>query len=289
MNIAGTTPVDDPEYRYRMPVVFGKVEGRGNGIKTVIPNVADVALSLHRSPAEVNKFFGCELGAQTSYNEKDDRAVINGQHTDVQLQNMIHKYIEDFVICPNCRLPETDYKIRNGCIFHRCAACGASNMLDMSHKLTTFILAQHKKSKKDKSKKDKKDKKEKKDDDGSPDEKKKKKKKKDKSSESDEDKKKKKKDKKKKDKDKKSKTKSLDKAGVTSKDDTDELGDDMDDLSIASEAGVDDTGALCKYQYIYPYTYTYIYICISNCFESCLVNHLFMFISIYIFSDFFFF
>ena len=58
INISGNTPVDDPEYRYKMPAVYGKIEGRGNGIKTVIPNISDVGLSLHRSPAEVNKFFG---------------------------------------------------------------------------------------------------------------------------------------------------------------------------------------------------------------------------------------
>jgi len=62
VNLAGTKPIDDPEYRYKMPLVFGKIEGRGNGIKTVIPNISDVAMSLHRSPGEVNKFFGCELG-----------------------------------------------------------------------------------------------------------------------------------------------------------------------------------------------------------------------------------
>lgn len=47
-----------------MPRVIGKVEGRGNGIKTVIFNVMDLSLALKRDPGEVCKFFGTELGAQ---------------------------------------------------------------------------------------------------------------------------------------------------------------------------------------------------------------------------------
>lgn len=47
-----------------MPRVIGKVEGRGNGIKTVIFNVMDLSLALKRNPGEVCKFFGTELGAQ---------------------------------------------------------------------------------------------------------------------------------------------------------------------------------------------------------------------------------
>jgi translation initiation factor 5 len=158
-----------------MPTVFGKLEGKGNGSKTVVPNISEVALSLHRDPGEVNKFFGCELGSQTTYNTETDRAIVNGHHTDTVLQQLIHKYIQLFVICPNCGLPETEYKIKAGVIFHKCAACGAKEMVDMTHKLCTFILAQDKKAradaKKEGKKKDKKkdDKKEKNKDGGSDD------------------------------------------------------------------------------------------------------------------------
>ena len=104
INISGNNPVDDPEYRYKMPAVFGKIEGSGNGIKTAIPNITEVANSLYRPPGEVNKFFGCELGAQTTYNEETDRAIVNGSHTDDTLQKLMHRYVETFVLCPTCGL-----------------------------------------------------------------------------------------------------------------------------------------------------------------------------------------
>ncbi len=175
INIAGSTPVDDPEYRYKMPSVFGKIEGRGNGIKTVIPNISEVALALHREPGEVNKFFGTELGAQTTYNADTDRAVVNGAHTDQVLQEAIKKYIDVFVLCPQCGLPETDYKIKSGCIYHKCMACGNKEMVDMNHKLCTYILAQDKKAKTEKKKGGKKDKSKGGGEDGEKDKKKKKK------------------------------------------------------------------------------------------------------------------
>jgi translation initiation factor 5 len=149
INISGLKPVDDPEYRYKMPAVFGKVEGSGNGIKTAIPNITDVALSLHRLPGEVNKFFGTELGAQTRYDPATDRAIVNGAHTDQTLQDLVHRYVEKFVLCPNCGLPESEYKIKSEMIFHKCAACGAKEAVDMTHKLCNYILAEDKKAKKE--------------------------------------------------------------------------------------------------------------------------------------------
>ena len=239
INIAGTTPVDDPEYRYKMPAVYGKIEGSGNGIKTNIPNIDDVGLSLHRNPGEVNKFFGCELGAQTTY--ANDRAIVNGAHTDDTLQKLIHRYIELFVLCPNCKLPETEYKIKNEVIWHRCAACGAKEMVDMGHKLCNYILAQHKKDLKEAKKAGKKDKKsgkKGKKDDSDDDKKKKKDKKKDKKD--------KKKDKKEKENGEDDSKDYLKEAMFGKKEETTVVSDDEDSASAASEAGVDDEGAMSK-------------------------------------------
>lgn len=166
LNISGVNRIDDPEYRYKMPRLVGKVEGRGNGIKTVVVNCVEIATSLHRTAAEVCKFFGCELGAQSKYDDATERAVVNGAFTDVDMQSHLCKYIEQFVLCPKCRLPETKYKYRKDCVFHKCFACGADEPIDMTHKLTNFIVQQRKKSKKlaSKDKDDKKDKKAKKKD-----------------------------------------------------------------------------------------------------------------------------
>lgn len=143
LNIAGTQSIDDPEYRYKMPRLVAKIEGRGNGIKTVIMNCVDIAYSLHRSAPEITKFFGCELGAQSKYDEKTERSVVNGAFDAGTMQQHLSKFIEIFVLCPSCRLPETKYKFKGHSISHKCAACGAINLLDMNHKLTTYILKDH--------------------------------------------------------------------------------------------------------------------------------------------------
>lgn len=40
--------VVDEFHRYQMPILHVKVEGRGNGIKTQLPNIHAIALSLDR-------------------------------------------------------------------------------------------------------------------------------------------------------------------------------------------------------------------------------------------------
>jgi len=147
--------VDDKFYRYRMPVLLTKIEGKGNGIKTVVPNMSDVARALSRPPTYITKFFGCELGAQTPFDEKNDRYIVNGAHDADRLRELLDGFIDKFVLCRSCKNPETELIIlksgRNEDIIRDCKACGERTGIDMRHKLVTFILKNPpKKSKKGK-------------------------------------------------------------------------------------------------------------------------------------------
>jgi len=134
--------IQDAFYRYKMPRLQAKVEGKGNGVKTVIPNMVDIARALGRPPTYPTKFFGCELGAQTQFDHKNDRYIVNGSHEAAKLQDMLDIFIRKFVLCEACDNPETVLKVNNklGILSASCKACGHLFQLDMRHKLTTFIL-----------------------------------------------------------------------------------------------------------------------------------------------------
>jgi len=132
--------VQDAFYRYKMPRLQAKVEGKGNGIKTVVVNMVDIARSLDRPPTYVTKYFGCELGAQTQFDIKAERYIVNGCHDAAKMQDMLDGFIKRFVLCEKCDNPETVLKVKKNMIAASCKACGHIFTIDMRHKLTTYIV-----------------------------------------------------------------------------------------------------------------------------------------------------
>jgi len=140
--------VNDPFYRYKMPGIVAKVEGQGNGIKTVIVNMVDIARALNREPVFPTKFFGMELGAQTQIDEKNDRFIVNGSHDEAKLQDILDVYIKKFVLCSKCENPETTLTVKRDDIIECCKACGHKGRIrSMAHSLSNFIVRQHKNKK----------------------------------------------------------------------------------------------------------------------------------------------
>eukprot|EP00298_Acanthocystis_sp_HF-20_P010672 c18983_g1_i2.p1 GENE.c18983_g1_i2~~c18983_g1_i2.p1 ORF type:complete len:237 (+),score=57.32 c18983_g1_i2:184-894(+) len=166
LNIGGS---DDQFYRYKMPDIQVKIEGRGNGIKTVIPNMGEIAAALKRDPGYPTKYFATELGAVSMWDDKRNVGIVNGKHEKPVLAKLLADFINRYVLCPQCHLPETDLKVKKGSIYAQCRACSFYGLGDNHHKLATYILkhpppSTKKEKEKDKeepkSGKDKKDKKE---------------------------------------------------------------------------------------------------------------------------------
>lgn len=134
--------VTDVFYRYKMPRINAKVEGKGNGIKTVIVNMAEVARAIGRPATYPTKYFGCELGAQTQFDYKNERFIVNGSHDANKLQDLLDGFIRKFVLCPECDNPETELLVsaKKGTISQGCKACGFHGPLEVNHKVNTFIL-----------------------------------------------------------------------------------------------------------------------------------------------------
>lgn len=131
----------DPFYRYKMPLLQIKKEGRGNGVKTNVLNAEEVARALARPVSYVIKYFGFELGAQTAIDVKNEKFIINGHHEQNHLQDVLDGFIQKFVLCPECNNPETVLEVTKTEDLQRdCKACGKITTVDPRLKLVTFIL-----------------------------------------------------------------------------------------------------------------------------------------------------
>jgi len=137
----GQSNAGDEFYRYKMPALQSKIEGRGNGIKTNVMNMVDVAKALGRPASYTTKYFGTELGAQTKFDEASGLAIVNGAHETNRLSQLLEGFIKRFVQCGQCNNPETEIVLtKKETIELHCKACGAVTQVDMRHKLCTFIL-----------------------------------------------------------------------------------------------------------------------------------------------------
>lgn len=150
----GASNSDDAFYRYKMPKMITKIEGRGNGIKTNVVNMVEIAKALARPPSYTTKYFGNELGAQSKFDEKTGTSLVNGAHDTPKLAGLLENFIKKYVQCYGCGNPETEIIItKTQMVTLKCAACGFISDVDMRDKLTTFIIKnppEQKKSSKDK-------------------------------------------------------------------------------------------------------------------------------------------
>jgi translation initiation factor 5 len=140
INITGTRPSSDEHFRYTMPALNIRQEGSGNGVKTVITNIDKISDALERPVSLLVRYFGIELSAQSRLQDDPIRLIINGSFTHKQLLDTLNTFIDSFVLCPNCHLPETLLTIKKHTLRHKCKSCGCTDPITIEHKLIKYIL-----------------------------------------------------------------------------------------------------------------------------------------------------
>jgi len=131
----GLSHASDEFYRYKMPKLITKIEGKGNGIKTKLVNITEVAKAIGRSPEHIVKFLSYELATSSK------EYILSGSHSESSIKEKLYQFIAKYVQCFTCNNPETKMeKTKKNTIILLCKACGAKSAVDMNSKLSKHLL-----------------------------------------------------------------------------------------------------------------------------------------------------
>lgn len=103
--------------------------GKNKMLKTVFSNVETVAKLMKVQADQIVKFIGYELNTQCKIEKEIDQSYVSGHYDVSRLSDIMEKFINLFVLCRTCALPEVIYKFSNtkGTIHTNCQACGTIN------------------------------------------------------------------------------------------------------------------------------------------------------------------
>lgn len=106
--------------RFQMPVADSFVQGN----KTIVKNFSAILKVINRDSRHVLKFFSTETATSAAIDESG-RLVLSRKFNQDQVSKMVSSYISQFVICPECKRPDTHVAERQGVRVLKCEACGA--------------------------------------------------------------------------------------------------------------------------------------------------------------------
>ncbi|RUP52005.1 hypothetical protein BC936DRAFT_143707 [Jimgerdemannia flammicorona] len=108
----------------RYTIVPPQIVRDGNK-KTVFANVSDICKRMHRSPEHVIQFLFAELGTSGSV-DGSQRLVIKGRFQQKQIENVLRRYIVEYVTCKTCKSPDSILTKDQRLYFVQCESCGST-------------------------------------------------------------------------------------------------------------------------------------------------------------------
>ena len=95
------------------------------GMRTLLFNFKEVADALNRDPQHVLKFLTREMA--TAATVQESRVIFKGKFSADTLVRLLQRYMENFVVCPICKRPDTKIVKEKRLAFLVCSACGAKS------------------------------------------------------------------------------------------------------------------------------------------------------------------
>lgn len=107
--------------RFEIPRVRGHVQGN----KTVITNFSEICSAFMREPQHLLKYLQRELATPASID--GPRLILGRKLSSSLINTKIEQYANNFVLCPECKRPDTQLKKEGSVLIIKCTACGAKH------------------------------------------------------------------------------------------------------------------------------------------------------------------
>jgi len=108
-----------PKFVMRPPQVL-----RVGTKKTSFANFTEICKALHRQPKHLLDFLLAELGTSGSV-DGNSQLIIKGRFQSKHIENVLRRYIKEYVTCHTCRSPETILQKDTRILFLQCQSCGS--------------------------------------------------------------------------------------------------------------------------------------------------------------------
>ncbi|KDR76980.1 hypothetical protein GALMADRAFT_246142 [Galerina marginata CBS 339.88] len=92
--------------------------------KSIFANVTDICKKMHRQPEHVIQYLFAEMGTTGSV-DGAGRLVIKGRFQQKQIENVLRRYMVEYVTCKTCKSPDTLLTKENRIFFMACESCGS--------------------------------------------------------------------------------------------------------------------------------------------------------------------
>jgi len=93
--------------------------------KTAFANFSEIAKMLHRQPKHLLAFLFAELGTSGAV-DGSNQLIMKGRFQQKHIENVLRRYIKEYVTCHTCRSPDTILNKETRLFFLQCMTCHSS-------------------------------------------------------------------------------------------------------------------------------------------------------------------